>query len=141
MKNGKKILTKSYSNTFYITKKLNISKTPKASTKDNEEKLPYIKSKRLKFNSNLRYIQEESKNDENAGGVSSEEEKDIDILNSQINIDEIKSMINTIKSILPDLRQKYLTSISQNISSFELLNILKKYTISYFFALNISTPL
>ena len=131
MKNGKKILTKSYSNTFYITKKLNISKTPKASTKDNEEKLPYIKSKRLKFNSNLRYIQEESKNDENAGGVSSEEEKDIDILNSQINIDEIKSMINTIKSILPDLRQKYLTSISQNISSFELLNILKKYTISY----------
>ena len=40
-------------------------------------------------------------------------------------------MINTIKSILPDLKQKYLTLLSQKMSIFEFINILKKYTISY----------
>ena len=131
LKKGNKILSKSFSNTFCITRKLNIPKTPKVKSKVNGEKLPFIKSKKLKLNSNLRYIQEETKNDEIANNISSEEEKDIDTFTANINIDEIKSMINNIRSIIPDLRQKYSISISQNISSFELLNILKKYSISY----------
>ena len=124
-------LNKSYSNKLYPIKKLNIQKSQAELSKDSEEKLPYIKSNKLKFNSNLRYIQEESKNEDLTNNISSEEEKDFDLINKNINIDEIKSMIRNIKPIISELRQKYLTSISQNISSFELVNILKKYNISY----------
>ena len=118
-------LNKSYSNKLYPIKKLNIQKSQAELSKDSEEKLPYIKSNKLKFNSNLRYIQEESKNEDLTNNISSEEEKDFDLINKNINIDEIKSMIRNIKPIISELRQKYLTSISQNISSFELVNILK----------------
>ena len=131
-KNGKKIfnkMNKSYSNEFFPQRKLNITKSPLNHKKNII--FPNIKGSTIQFNSNLRYIQEESKNDEISNNVSLETGREVDIFSNYYNFQEIKSIINNIKSIIPDLRQKYLTSISQNISSFEFLNILKKYNISY----------
>ena len=126
-------MNKSCSNDFFPHRKLNISKSqsPSNNININNKILPKIKLKKIKYTSNLRYIQEESKNDELSNNISVETEKEVDICNNYKNLDEIKTMINTIKSILPDLKQKYLTSLSQKMSIFEFINILKKYTISY----------
>ena len=133
-KNDKQIfnkMNKSCSNEFFPSRKLNISKSPNENKINNLNVLPSLKRKKLKFKSNLRYIQEETKNDDISNNASFEDEKEIDKFCNYKNIEELKSMINNIKLIISDLRQKYLTSISQNISSFEFLNILKKYNISY----------
>ena len=134
LKNGKQIfnkMNKSCSNEFFPYRKLNISRTPIDNNINNSKFLPNIKGKKIKFKSNLRYIQEETKNDILSHNTSFEAEKELDLFNNYNNLDEIKSMINNIKLIIPELRQKYLISISQNISSFEFLNILKNYNISY----------
>ena len=122
-------MNKSCSNEFFPIRKINILKTPKRNIKNNI--LPDLNKKAIKFNTNLRYIQEESKNEEISNNVSFETEKELDLFHNNINIEEIKNMINNIKLIIPDLRQKYLTSLSQNMSDLEFLNILKKYEISY----------
>ena len=124
-------MNKSCSNEFFPSRKLNISRTPIDNNINNSKFLPNIKGKKIKFKSNLRYIQEETKNDILSHNTSFEAEKELDLFNNYNNLDEIKSMINNIKLIIPELRQKYLISISQNISSFEFLNILKNYNISY----------
>ena len=134
LKNGKQIfnkMNKSCSNEFFPSRKLNISRTPIDNNINNSKFLPNIKGKKIKFKSNLRYIQEETKNDILSHNTSFEAEKELDLFNNYNNLDEIKSMINNIKLIIPELRKKYLISISQNISSFEFLNILKNYNISY----------
>ena len=132
--NNKKILNKmnkSCSNDFFPSRKLNISKSSvDIKESNNKNILPIIKSKK-KIITNLRYIKEETKNDYLSNNPSLETERKPDILNSYQNLEEIKSMIKNIKLIIPDLKIKYLTLISQNISSYEFLNILKKFNISY----------
>ena len=88
-------------------------------------------------NSNLRYIKEETKGDEN----NNKSEDKINIENNSFsssnlvekykNIEEIKSIISNIKVLLSELKLKYATSLNQKMSSNEFINILKNYDISY----------
>ena len=134
---NKKILSKKMNkscfNGFYPKRKLNISKKLMNNDIDKVKLLPNIKGRNSNFETNLRYIQEETKNDDISNNDSLEinHENDIDIFGNYKDIDAIKSMISNIKLIIPELKQKYLTTLSQNISSYEFLNILKKYEISY----------
>ena len=85
-------------------------------------------------NSNLRYIQEETKTDENKLNNSLSPDnisKNQTLLEKYQNIEEIKSMISNIKILIPELKLKYSTSLTQKMSSNEFLNILKSYNISY----------
>ena len=91
-----------------------------------------------KKNINLRYIKEETKTEENIlnndNNIDKEQilnQQNINIIDKYKNIEDIKSMINNIKQLFPELKIKYATSLSQKISSNEFINILKQYDICY----------
>ena len=70
-------------------------------------------------------------NDNNNENNNKKELGNANIFDKYKNIDELKAMIKNIKILIPELKIKYSTSLTQNISSYEFINILKKYDISY----------
>ena len=123
-------LNKSCYNDFHSLKIKSASPSPKP----NYRILNKIKKINKNENSNLRYIREETKGDENIINSSINDdniEENINPFEKYQNIEHIKSMISNIKILLPELKLKYTTSLTQNISSNEFINILKKYDIAY----------
>ena len=86
-------------------------------------------------NSNLRYIEEETKNEEdivnNINNNNENNSGNSNVFDKYKNIENIKSIIKNIKIIIPDLKLKYSTSLTQKISSYEFINILNNYDITY----------
>ena len=126
--NSNKIkLNKSCYNNFHSLKQKSYS----PSLKSNYNILNKINKKE---NSNLRYIKEEAKGEENALNNSISEDNSQEKINpfdQYQNIEQIKSMINNLKILLPEIKLKYTISLTQKISIYEFINILKKYDIAY----------
>ena len=83
----------------------------------------------------MRYIKEETKTDENKinNTINSNDNilENLDPFDKYKNLEQIKSIINNIKILIPELKIKYTTSLNQKISSNEFINILEKYEICY----------
>ena len=126
-------LNKSCYNDFYSLKNKSISPKPRS-------KFRILNKIKKENNTNLRYIKEETKgeennniNNDNLNNIVNQENisANTNLLEKYKNIEEIKSMINNIKLLLPDLKLKYSISLSQKISSNEFMNIIKNYNIAY----------
>ena len=150
-----KINNNSFNKTKKIRNRMNRSclnnfcsnKSSSPNGRQNYKILSKVKEREKKtneINNNNVSVREEIKNDENDINKSIEmndinnnndnncsTNANLNVFDKYKNIDELKAMIKNIKILIPELKIKYSTSLTQNISSYEFINILKKYDISY----------